>query len=66
MSCVADAKAMIQNRNSDHWKKAEPRIEKATSASPSETRNCIATTQKRLVRVISTKGLQSGLMTHGR
>ena len=66
MSCVADANAMIQNRNSDHWKKAEPRTENATSASPSETRNCIATTQKRLVRVISTNGLQSGLMTHGR
>ena len=66
MSCVAEAKAMIQNRNSDHLKKAEPRTEKATSARPSETRNCMATTQKRLVRVMSTNGLQSGLMTHGR
>ncbi len=57
---------MIQNRNSDHLKNADPRTENATSASPSETRNCIATTQNRFVRVMSTKGLQSGLITQGR
>ena len=57
---------MIQNRNSDHLKNAEPCTEKATSASPSEIRNCMDTTQKRFVRVMSTKGLHSGLMTQGR
>src|ERR1035438_7123809 len=66
MSCVDEAKAMIQKRNKDHLKNADPRTEKATVASPNETRNCIATTQNRLVRVISTKGLHSGLMTHGK
>ncbi len=66
MSCVEDAKAMIQNRNSDHLKKAGPGIEKATSASPSDTRNCMEMIQKRLVRVISTNEVHSGLMTHGR
>ena len=66
MSCVADANAMIQNRNSDHLKNALPCTEKATSASPNDTRNCISTTQNRFVRVMSTNGLHSGLMTHGR
>jgi len=57
---------MIQKRNNDHLKKAGPWIENATSASPSDTRYCMAIIQNRLVRVISTNGLHSGLMTHGR
>ena len=57
---------MIQNRNSDHLKKFDPGTENATSASPNETRNCISTTQNRFVRVMSTSGLHSGLMTQGR
>src|ERR1035441_7438102 len=57
---------MIQKRKSDHLKNAEPRTEKATIARPRETRNCIATTQNRLVRVISTNGLHNGLITHGK
>jgi len=66
MSWVAEANAMIQNRNSDHWKKLLPRTENATSASTNATMNCIATTHSRLVRVMSTSGLHSGLITHGR
>ena len=57
---------MIQNRNNDHLKKALPCTENATSPSDSDTRNCIATTQNRFVRVMSTNGLHSGLMTQGR
>ena len=34
MSCVEEAKAIIQNRKSDHLKNAEPCTEKATDASP--------------------------------
>ena len=66
MSWVAEAKAIIQKRQSDHLKKP-PRVrEDAASASPADTRNCIATIQNRLVRVMSTHGLQSGLRTQGR
>ena len=41
-------------------------IVKATPANPAPINNCIVTIQNRLVRKISTMGLQSGLITQGK
>ena len=57
---------MTKNRTIESLKNPEVGMENATRANPSEIRNCIVTTQNRLVRVMSTNGLHSGFTTHGK
>ena len=78
MSCVADAKAVIQNstrviENSDTWVLPAAitsglgfgRVS-AVNAKATDMSTCIRITHQRFVRIMSTKGLQRGLITHGR
>ena len=66
MSWVAEASAITQNSASVSLKKPGNGTASATNPSPAATRNCISTTHRRFVPVISTSGLHSGLTTHGR
>ncbi len=66
MSWVAEANAMSQNTQSVSWKKPGAGRAKAMPAMAMPMVHCMATTHQRLVRRMSTNGLQNGLMTHGR
>ena len=71
MSCVAEAKADIQNstsvaENSDTSLPVVRGSEKASAAKRPHRSNCMAVTHQRLVLRMSTKGLQKGLMSQGR
>ncbi len=66
MSCVADMKATSQNMASVRLKKNGVGSVKAMPAKVRATSHCVPSTQRRLVEKMSTKGLQNGLMTHGR
>src|ERR1041385_2665247 len=66
MSCVAELKASSQKNASVCWKKRVVGIVKATPAKPEPMSNCISQIHSRRVLRISTTGLHSGLITHGR
>ena len=66
MSWVAEAKATSQNTANVAWKKPAVGMVKAISASPMAIAACIVTTHHRLVRMMSTNGLQKGFITQGR
>ena len=78
MSCVAEAKAVMMNSSSVKEKRLTgvfiPSITAASGCgmeSVSRTKaalinSCMAKIHQRLVLMMSTKGLQSGLMVHGR
>ena len=66
MSCVAELKATSQKMASVIWKKCGAGMVNAMPARPAPTSICMVTTHHRLVFNRSMKGLQKGLMTHGR
>ncbi len=66
MSWVAEANATSQNTARVAWKKPDVGNVNAMRASPTAMAVCIVTTHHRLVRMMSTKGLQKGFITHGR
>jgi hypothetical protein len=66
MSWVAELNAISQKMASVAWKNPGSGMVNATLASAAPTRNCMVMIQSRLVRNMSTTGLQSGLITHGR
>ena len=66
MSCVADENARSQKNASVACTKPVVGIISATPASPPPMSTCIAMIQSRFVLIISTSGLQNGLITHGR
>ena len=66
MSWVADVKATSQNAANDSWKKKDVGSENAIQAKPMAMINCMEIVHQRLVFIKSTKGLQKGLMTHGK
>ena len=66
MSWVAELKASNQKKASDALKKNGCGIIKAMLANATAISDCMVTTHQRLVLMMSTNGLQSGLITHGR
>ena len=66
MSCVAEANAISQKRASVAWKKPDAGSANAIDAMAMAIAHCMARTHQRLLRIMSTKGLQNGLITHGR
>ena len=66
MSCVADANAISQNTARVAWKNPEAGRVKAIATMAMPMVHCMASTHHLLVRMISTKGLQNGFITHGR
>ena len=63
---LAELNATSQKMASVIWKKWGAGRVNAIPASPAPTSICMAMTHHRLVFNRSTKGLQKGLMTHGR
>ena len=66
MSCVALLKAMSQKKHSEPRNHHGALSVRATPARAAPTSSCMTTIHQRLVRIASTNGLHSGLMTHGR
>ena len=66
MSWVALLKAISQKKASEPRSHHSVWSVKATQASAPPTKACITSIHQRLVRRLSTMGLHSGLMTHGR
>ena len=66
MSCVADVKPTSQKMASVSWKKNGVGMVKAMPASAKAMIHCMVSVHQRLVRIISTNGLQKGLITQGR
>ena len=66
MSCVAEVKPTIQNMASVSWKNSGVGMVNAMPASAKAIIHCMVSVHQRLVRMMSTKGLQKGLITHGR
>src|SRR4051794_20245033 len=66
MSCVAELNAMSQSTARLIWKNEGRWGVSATSASAAPITRCRPTIHSRLVRNMSTKGDQSGLITQGR
>ncbi len=66
MSWVADVKPTIQNTARVSWKKNGAGMKNAMPAMANAMIHCIARVHQRLVLMMSTNGLQKGLMTQGR
>jgi hypothetical protein len=66
MSCVAELNASSHRNASVYWKNGSVGMVRATPASPAPTSSCIDTIHSRRVLRMSTSGLHSGLITHGR
>ena len=66
MSCVAELNASSQKNASESWNHFAAGSVSATPASAAPMISCIPQIQSRRVFRISTTGLQSGLMTHGK
>ena len=65
MSCVADAKATSTNSTSSTVIVQNGR-QNAITASTATIVNCVSSIHQRLLRKMSMKGLQRGLMSQGR
>ena len=66
MSWVADEKATSQKKASVSLKKKGVGMENAMPAKAMAMAHCMVRVHQRLVLIRSTKGLQKGLITHGR
>jgi hypothetical protein len=66
MSCVAEAKPVIQKNASEAWKKPSSGRQNATMPNDAIIVNCMAITHQRFVLNGSRKGDHSGFKTHGR
>ena len=66
MSCVADVNPTSQKIASVSWKKNGVGMENAIPARAKAMIHCIVSVHHRLVRIMSTNGLQNGFITHGR
>ena len=66
MSCVAETNATSQNTARDSLKNIGAGTVRAIAANAAATIHCITSIHRRLVEMMSTNGLQNGLMTQGR
>ncbi len=66
MSWVAEVNPTIQNTASVRENHSGVGSAKAMPAKAAAMSHCMVRVQRRLVLMMSTKGLQKGLMTHGR
>ena len=66
MSWVALLKAISQKKAREPCSQYGPGMVNATPPRAAPMSNCIVTIHQRLVLMMSTNGLHSGLMTHGR